>query len=78
MSGVDVKGVSRRINEPGWRRKAAPIKESILAIIKRRIRFISARRRSFFRGFTPPGPALSNVFQRFCAARRPTAPRNLL
>lgn len=72
MSGVDAKGVSRRIKEPGRRRKAAPIKESILAKIKRMIRFISACLRTFFRGFTLHVLALSNVFQEFYAARRPT------
>jgi hypothetical protein len=31
-----------------------------------------------FQGFYAPVLALSNVFQEFCAARRPTASRNLL
>jgi hypothetical protein len=44
--------------------------------MKLRIWFISARCRAFFRGFTPPALALSNVFQGFCAARRPTVSRN--
>jgi hypothetical protein len=72
MSGVEAKGVSRRINHPRWTKIIAPTKEIILAKINRRIRSISSLRKMIFGGFTTRIVALSNVLQEFYDAHRPT------